>query len=48
MGALAFRLALKAINKEPLDAKIVPAEIQVYSSSADAKAWLETHKDGLP
>ena len=48
MGALAFELAVKAIRKEPIDAKIVPAQIRVYSSSADAKAWLETHKDGLP
>ncbi len=48
MGELAFRLALKAVNKQRLNDKIVPAEIKVYRSSLDAQEWLETHKDGLP
>ncbi len=48
MGALAFDLAMKAINGEALADKIVQAPIDLYQSAKDGAYWLKTHPDGLP
>ncbi len=47
MGELALDLALKAANNQTSD-KVVQAPIDLYTSVADARNWLETHPDGLP
>ncbi len=48
LGKLALQQALNAIEKKPKGELIVPNPIDLYTTAEQAKAWLETHADGLP
>lgn len=48
LGRLALDQAIKSIDGQPPEGIKVPYEIDVYKSSEDGKAWLESHADGIP
>lgn len=48
LGKLALTQAVNAVEKKPQGALIVPNPVDLYTSAAQAKAWLAAHPDGLP
>lgn len=47
IGKLALEQALKGAAGQKLDSIVVPMGISIFKSPEDAKAWLESHPDGL-
>jgi len=48
VGHLAIQQAMNAVEGKPQPDPIVPAEIDLYTTPAQANAWLQSHSDGIP
>jgi ABC-type sugar transport system substrate-binding protein len=48
VGHLAIQQAVDAIDGKPQTNPIVPAGIGLYTTPAEAQAWLQAHSDGIP
>jgi simple sugar transport system substrate-binding protein len=48
IGEAALKAALEAMDGKVSGGQIIPVEIDLYTTPAEATAWLQNHKDGLP
>ena len=48
VGRLAIQEAMDAVDGKAQQNPIVPAEIDLYTTAAQANAWLAAHADGIP
>lgn len=48
VGHLAIQEAMNAVDGKPQGDPTVPAAIDLYTTSAQADAWLQAHADGIP
>jgi sugar transport system substrate-binding protein len=48
VGHLAIQQAMDAIDGKPEANPIVPADVDLYTTPAEAQAWLQAHSDGIP
>jgi sugar transport system substrate-binding protein len=48
IGRAAFKASLLALQGKEGAATLIPVPIDLYTTPAEATAWLESHKDGLP
>lgn len=48
MGKVAIKAAIDAINGKKLKNIVVPVQVDIYTTSASASAWLKAHFDGIP
>jgi ABC-type sugar transport system substrate-binding protein len=48
VGHLAIQQAMGAVQGKPQTNPIIPAQIDLYSTSGEAQAWLTVHSDGVP
>jgi simple sugar transport system substrate-binding protein len=48
MGKAAIDEALKILDGHKPDKVVVPVQVDIYTSPADASGWLQAHADGIP
>jgi simple sugar transport system substrate-binding protein len=48
IGEAALKAAVEAMDGKVSGGQVIPVQIDLYTTPAEAQAWLQNHKDGLP